>query len=106
MTSAPGIASKYAPGDTVVVRAIYPDGHIRTPFYIRGKKGTIERICGAFRNPEELAFGKYDAKKILLYRVRFDQTDVWPDYDGSRQDKVDVEIFEHWLEPAGSRLGE
>jgi nitrile hydratase len=33
-----------------------------------------------------------------LYRVRFLQKDVWPDYRGSANDVVEVEIFQHWLE--------
>jgi nitrile hydratase len=35
-----------------------------------------------------------------LYRVRFRQADVWPDYAGPAEDCVEVEIYEHWLEPA------
>ena len=33
-----------------------------------------------------------------LYRVRFRQADVWPDYGGPAGDTVDVEIYQHWLE--------
>jgi len=96
-----GIASRFRPGEKVRVAARFPaKGHIRTPFYIRGKTGVVERICGEYRNPEELAFGKPGEPKKVLYRVRFDQRDVWPDYRGNPNDKVEVEIFEHWLEPA------
>lgn len=96
-----GIASRFRPGEKVRVAARYPaEGHIRTPFYIRGKTGTVERICGQYRNPEELAYGKPGEPAKVLYRVRFDQAHVWPDYRGNPNDKVDVEIFEHWLEPA------
>ena len=35
-----------------------------------------------------------------LYRVRFRQADIWPDYAGPPADSVEVEIYEHWLEPA------
>ena len=87
-------------GDSVAVRAAYPLGHVRTPYYIRGKLGTIERICGEFANPEELAFGRDGLPRRPLYRVRFRQRGVWPDYAGAREDTVDIEIFEHWLEPA------
>jgi hypothetical protein len=31
--------------------------------------------------------------------VRFLQTDLWDDYDGSPEDLVEIEIYEHWLEP-------
>jgi hypothetical protein len=94
--------ARFTPGDKVTVAARFPTGrrHIRTPYYIRGKTGEVERICGEFKNPEDLAFGKYDTDRFPLYRVRFDQDHIWPDYSGAAADKVDVEIFEHWLEPA------
>lgn len=90
-------------GESVVVRAAYPPGHIRTPFYIRGKRGVIERICGEFANPEELAFGRDGLPRRPLYRVRFGQRHIWSDYRGAAEDTVDVEIFEHWLEPVTER---
>lgn len=91
---------RFSVGDSVAVRAAYPLGHVRTPYYIRGKQGTIERICGEFANPEELAFGRDGLPRRPLYRVRFRQRGVWPGYAGAREDTVDIEIFEHWLEPA------
>lgn len=91
---------RFRVGDTVAVRAAYPLGHIRTPYYARGKRGTIERICGEFANPEELAFGRDGLPKRPLYRVRFSQRDIWNDYAGTPSDTVDIEIFEHWLETA------
>ena len=90
----------FNPGDPVQVRKGSPPGHIRTPFYIRGCRGRIERIAGKYRNPDELAFGRFDAPIVPLYRVRFWQQDVWPDYLGNLEDTLDVEIFEFWLEPS------
>ena len=90
----------YAPGDRVRVIKTHPPGHRRTPYYIRGKTGEIERVCGAFANPEELAYGFDGLPARMLYRVRFRQTDVWPDYRGPAADTVDVDIYEHWLLPA------
>ena len=81
----------FNPGDAVQVRSGSPPGHIRTPFYVRGCKGRIERIAGEYRNPEELAFGRFDAPIVPLYR---------PDYQGNSADTLDVEIFEFWLEPS------
>ena len=90
----------FNPGDAVQVRRGSPPGHIRTPFYIRGCKGRIERFAGEYRNPEELAFGRLNAPIVPLYRVRFQQHDVWPGYQGNSGDTLDVEIFEFWLEPS------
>ena len=91
---------RFKPGDAVTVRQAYPPGHIRTPYYIRGQSGVVERICGSFANPEELAFGRNGLPAQPLYRVRFTQRQVWPDYAGAAADTVDIEIYEHWLEPA------
>ena len=89
----------FAPGDQVAVRRTAPPGHLRTPFYIRGKTGTIERVCDEFGNPEELAFGRLDGPHVRLYRVRFDLDQIWPDYNSAAGDTIDVELYEHWLEP-------
>jgi nitrile hydratase len=99
MTSADAVDPKFRPGDHVSVRKAYPIGHVRTPFYIRGKHGVIERLCGVYGNPEELAYARLGAPKQPLYRVRFLQREVWPGYRGMDDDTVDVEIFQHWLEP-------
>ena len=90
--------SRFAVGDPVLVRWAAPPGHIRTPYYVRGKPGIVERICGAFANPEELAYGRDGLPKRPLYRIRFHQNDLWADYAGSNKDCVEVEIYEHWLE--------
>lgn len=92
--------NRFKPGDRVRVLKAYPPGHIRTPYYIRGCVGSIERVCGAFPNPEELALMRPGLPAQPLYRVRFSQKDVWPDYAGSAADVVEVEIFQHWLDPA------
>ena len=86
-------------GDTVRVRNGSPPGHIRTPFYVRSCLGVIERVSGGCRNTEELAFGRFNAHIVPLYRVRFKQQDVWPDYRGNPSDTLEVEIYEFWLKP-------
>ncbi len=97
-TRLPAVAVRFATGDQVRVRDGAPLGHIRTPFYIRGHVGVIERYCGAFPNPEELAQMRDGLPAQPLYRVRFLQSEVWPDYVGRPEDTIDVEIFQHWLE--------
>jgi nitrile hydratase len=99
------MTARFAVGDRVRVRRAFPPGHVRTPYYIRGRAGVIERVLGRFGNPEELAFGRSGEPKQVLYRVRFRQQDVWPGYAGSALDTVDIEIYEHWLEPAEACVG-
>jgi hypothetical protein len=89
----------FSAGERVHVRRVDSQGHIRTPHYIRGKTGVIERFVGFFRNPEELAYGRSGDPERALYRVRFVQSHVWPDYDGAAGDTIDIDIYEHWLQP-------
>ena len=89
-------------GDSVRVKSFYPPtppAHVRTPYYIRGCEGIIERICGEFGNPEELAFGRRDKPQSTLYRVRFQQSRVWKNYNGFNLDSIEIELFEFWLAP-------
>lgn len=92
--------AKFKPGERVRVVKAYPAGHVRTPFYVRGCTGEVERICGAFANPEELAQMRDGLPPRPLYRVRFRQRELWPDYAGPSADVVEVEIYQHWLEAA------
>ena len=73
---------------------------MRTPFYIRGHSGVVERVCGSYPNPEELAYARPGLPAQPLYRVRFLQREVWPDYAGRPEDTIDIEIYQHWLEAA------
>ena len=90
--------ARFKPGDRVRVLKSEPPGHVRTPWYCRGHVGVIERICGAFPNPEELAYRRSGLPATTLYRVRFRSRDLWTRYGESPADTVDIEIYEHWLE--------
>jgi len=95
-------AARYRPGDRVRVRVDSPAGHFRTPAYIQGKTGQVVALCGVFPNPESLAHGGSGLPQQPLYRVEFAQTVVWEPYYGSAADKVLVDIYEHWLDPASA----
>ena len=92
------MTEKLAVGDRVRIAPVNPPGHRRTPFYIRGKEGVIQRACGEFANPEELGHGFDGLPKKRLYRVRFKQSDLWANYSGGPADTVDVDVYEHWLQ--------
>lgn len=89
---------RFAAGDAVRVKSGSAPGHLRTPWYLRGRTGRVERICGAFANPEELAYGRDGLPAIPLYRVRFTMAEIWGGDTETPTDTVDAEIFEHWLE--------
>ena len=89
---------QFKPGDRVQVKFEDRPGHLRTPWYIRGKSGWIEKVYGDFLNPESLAYGRDGLPKKTLYLVAFNQTDVWGKSAGAK-DKVLVDIYDQWLEP-------
>jgi nitrile hydratase len=97
---APAEDARFAAGQRVRVRRADVPGHLRTPWFIRGAAGTVERYCGSFPNPEELAYNRLGLPAQPLYRVRFVQRELWPDYRGPAGDTLDVEIYQHWLERA------
>jgi nitrile hydratase len=83
--------------------------HLRTPGYIFGKIGVVERVCGAYTDPTLLAYHTqktpthlYRVLDLLLFfsdaQVRFRQKDVWPTYSGDPEDTIDVEIYQSWLD--------
>ena len=94
------MTARFAPGDRVAIRHSVSPGHVRTPYYVRGRVGVIERVCGPYPNPEELAYGRDGLPARRLYRVRLRQADLWPGYDAPAEDSVVVEVYEHWLEPS------
>ncbi len=92
--------AKFQPGDRVQILDRDQPGHVRTPIYVRGKTGVIERIVGSFPNPELLAVGHSGLPYKMLYRVNLAQSELWDDYDGAPEDTLEIEIYEHWLAPA------
>jgi nitrile hydratase len=89
----------FAAGDTVRISPRMHQGHHRTPAYLKGKTGTVERIHERFPNPETRAYGEDGKPEQRLYLVRFESHDVWVEYDGRAGDRVLADVFEHWLEP-------
>ena len=62
--------------------------------------GLVVALCGIFPNPESLAHGGSGLPQQPLYRVEFSQGQVWERYAGPAGDKLLVDIYEHWLDPA------
>jgi nitrile hydratase subunit beta len=93
-------SARFGPGDVVSVKMDDPPIHHRTPWYVKGKTGCIDHVYEPWPNPEEMAYGRTDGRRIPLYRVEFDQRDLWHQYEGPPADRLIIDIFEHWLEPA------
>lgn len=92
-------APRFSHGQRVRIADRTPPGHHRVPSYVKGKIGVIERVCGMHGMPENFIRG--DGRPAQrLYRVSIPQTRLWKSYDGADSDILEVDIFEHWLEPA------
>ena len=90
----------YRVDEQVTVAARPHSGHHRTPSYIKGKTGRIERVHGTFRNPETRAYGDDGLPEMTLYLVSFAPSDLWPDIRVGGGHRVYVDVFEHWLKEA------
>jgi nitrile hydratase len=88
----------FQPGDAVRVAERAHDGHHRTPSYVKGKRGRVERVFGSFTNPETRAYGADGVPEQALYHVCFAQDELWPGSRRHTRDTTCVDIFEHWLE--------
>lgn len=95
------MSPRFAAGSTVRVKALYPPGHCRTPFYTRGRCGTVLEVVDHQPNPEDLAYGRNGLPLLPVYRVRFARSELWPGNDDGSRDAVVVDIFEPWLEAHG-----
>ena len=94
-----GEKPSFQPGDQIRVLNRSPVAHYRVPIYLRGCKGIVESIINppAVDNEEE-GFGRNAGTKRHYYRVAVRMTEVWPDYVGSLNDEMRIEIYESWLE--------
>jgi len=91
---------RFAPGDTVRIADRPHEGHHRTPGYVKGRIGRIERAHASFLNPETRAYGGGGEPAEQLYLVGFELPGLWSEYRGGDTDRLLVDVFEHWLEPA------
>lgn len=90
--------AKFKIGDKASVSVRYPIGHYRVPMYLRGKEVEIIRVLGRYINPEEEAFGRNAGSKLWCYLISILQNKLWPNYEGDENDRLEVEVFEPWLE--------
>ena len=96
------ISKRFHTGDQVSVLNLEKSGHVRIPFYVRGKCGEIASYCGRYLNPEELAIGFTGGPAIDLYRVKFTHKELWPNDEHSKGHTLITEIYDHWLAPIGN----
>ena len=91
---------RFGVGQRVRIATRDAPGHVRTPVYVRRHVGVVERVLPTFLDPEREAYGVNAGSAVRLYRVRIPQSTLWPDYRGAPDDVLELEVYEHWLEPA------
>ncbi|WND76728.1 nitrile hydratase subunit beta [Thalassospiraceae bacterium LMO-SO8] len=88
-------------GAAVRVAARFPDkGHVRTPYYLRGKRGRVVRYFGVFLDPTALAVGAERPEACRLYQVQFEYDEVWGPAlsEPSGNTMIVADLFDQWLE--------
>lgn len=95
-----GDSTRFRIGDRIRVQSRFPAGHIRTPFYLRGKSGEVIRCYGEFLDAERLAVGETGLPAVAVYQVAFDRDDLWPHASGlAKGVRVLADLQENWLDP-------
>jgi len=90
--------TRFATGQAVVVRNVHPAGHTRLPGYVRGKRGVVARVHGAFVYPDTNAHGQGEQPQYV-YGVGFSARELWGEA-AEAPATVHVDLFEPHLEPA------
>ena len=81
--------------------------HLRTPGYLFGARGVVERFMGEFADPTLLAYGVKEAPTLPLYRVRFRMGELWSEVEPAEADStVTVDLYASWLHGGGATLDE
>ncbi len=90
---------QFKEGDLIQVKPGPAEQHCRTPTYLRGAQGRVLEVVGRYKNPSELAFHRPGLPTLWLYRVVFEQGQIWQTYQGPSRDTVVADLYEHWLLP-------
>ena len=94
-------AAAFKAGDAVRVADRAPIGHYRVPTYLRGKRGVIAMVLEPIAVDNETeGYGHNAGARRHYYSIIFPMTEVWSGYDGQPGDRLQIEVFESWLERA------
>lgn len=87
---------RFTSGDPVVARNIHPPSHTRLPRYVRGKRGVVDRLHGAYVLPDQNAIG-LGQRLEYVYSVRFEACELWGK-EAPPHDRVYIDLWEQYLE--------
>ncbi len=91
-------SARFRPGDAVVARNVHVREHTRLPRYVRGKRGVVHRVHGAYIFPDANAHGR-GTHPQPVYSVRFAARELWGE-GAAPDDCVHIDLWESYLEPA------
>jgi nitrile hydratase len=86
--------SQHRPGDHIRISWRLAVGFRNLPFYLRGKRGTVEAIVESHDDGND---GEERYASARAYRLAIPLTEIWPDYVGSPRDGLRIEVVEPWL---------
>jgi nitrile hydratase len=92
------VPARFGPGDRVVARNAHPVGHTRSPRYVRGRPGVVERDHGVFVFADTSGVG-LGPQPQHVYSVRFAARDLWG-ADAAEHAAVYVDLWDDHLDPA------
>lgn len=99
VVAATGETPSFAPGHRVRVGSRVPIGHYRVPIYLRGKIGVVLKVIEPpLVDNEEEGYGRNAGNRRHYYRISVMMSEIWPDYEGSPRDELQIEVYETWLE--------
>ena len=84
----------FRPGDHIRISWRSAVGFRSLPFYLRGKRGTVEAIIEPHDGDNG---GEGQGMPARAYRLAIPLTEIWPDYVGSPRDGLRIEVVEPWL---------
>jgi hypothetical protein len=83
----------FSTGDQVRTRSVDPPFHTRLPAYARGVVGTVVRLQGAHRLPDDVVRG-ISSQAENVYAVRFGARDLF----GTGDHTVTLSLWQSYLE--------
>jgi nitrile hydratase subunit beta len=93
------IRARYRSGQQVRARNVNPEGHIRLPRYVRGKRGVVTRDHGIWALQDTDPGGEPVGGPQHVYTVRFAARELWG-AAASPRDWINVDLWEDHIERA------
>jgi hypothetical protein len=90
---------RFQVGDRVRARVMNPRGHTRLPRYVRGKRGSVAMVHGAFVFPDTNSRLEGEQPQYV-YSVRFEPDEVWGGHADRGRGAIYVDLWESYLEAA------